>query len=124
MAAVGQKNFQNFLYVDDNAVHWTKRGEDQGVRVAIDGSAAEDGSPTWIDSSRMRVRSVTFQDPTTFRTKRVIIYTAAAFAAITLGQVVAFPVEGEVTSIDYNATKKNGEKQPSRSASRQLADHA
>ena len=124
MAAVGQKNFQNFLYVDDNGVDWTKRGEDQGVRVAVDGSAAHNGSPTWRDSPRMRARHVIFQDATTFRTKRLIIYTAAAFAAITLGQVVSFPIEGEVTSIDYAATQKVAERQPSRGAARQVADHA
>lgn len=124
MAAVGQRNFQNFLYVDDNAVHWTKRGEDEGVRAAVDGSAAHDGSPTWLDRPRMRVRHVIFQDVTTFRLKRVICYTAAAFAAITLGQVVSFHVEGNAAAVDYNAIAKIAEKQPARGTSRQLADHA
>jgi hypothetical protein len=122
--AADQKNFQNFLYVDDNTVSWTKRGEAEAVRAAVDGSAAGTGAPVWINSARMRVRTVTYQDPTTFRTKSVIIYTPTAFAAIALGDTIAFPVEGEATAVNYNAVKKNAEKQPSRGAARQLADHA
>jgi hypothetical protein len=122
--AADQKNFQNYTYVDDNAVSWTKRGEMEAVRQAVDGNAAAAGHPTWIDGPRMRVRAVIYQDATTFRTKRVIVYTAAAFAAIALGDTISFPVEGEATAVSYAAIKKQGEKQPSRGAARQLADHA
>lgn len=122
--AADQKNFQNFLYVDDNAVHWTKRGEAEAVRAAVDGSAPGAGDPTWLDGPRMRARRVIYQDATTFRTKSVLVYTAAAFAAITLGSTISFPVEGETAAVSYSAIKKLGEKQPSRGAARQLADHA
>ena len=124
MASVGQKNFKNFLYIDDNAVHWTKRGEDEGVRAAIDGNAAAAGDPMWFDRPRMRARHVLLQDPTTFRTKRVIIYTAAAFAAITIGQVVDFQIEGDATSVAYDVVAKIGEKQGRRITGQQLGDHA
>lgn len=119
-----QRNFQNFDYLDDNAVHWTKRGEDEAVRGAVDGHATGTGAPTWRNSARMKSRTVTYQDSTTFRTKSVIVYTPTAFAAIALGSTLAFHVEGETATVTYTAIGKNGEKQPKRGAARQLADHA
>jgi hypothetical protein len=120
--ARNQKNFQNFLYVDDNGVSWTKRGEDGGDGAAVDGHAAGTGAPTWIDSSRMHVRRIIYQDPTTFRTVSPIFYTAAAFAAVALGDIIAVQVEGLATTVNYSAVKKVGEKQPGRAVARQLAD--
>lgn len=120
--ARNQKNYQNFLYVDDNGVSWTKRGEDGGAAAAVDGHATGTGAPTWIDSSRMRVRKIIYQDPVTFRTVDPIFYTAAAFAAVALGDIIAVQVAGLATTVNYNAVKKVAEKQPSRGASRQLAD--
>lgn len=122
--AADQKNFQNYLYVDDNAVNWTKRGEQDPARNAVDGSATGTGDPTWKDGPRQRARSVIYQDATTFRTKKVTVYTPTAFAAIGLGDTLTFHVEGETTGVTYVAVKKLGEKQPSRGLARQLADHA
>lgn len=120
--ARNQKNFDNFLYTDDNAVDWTKRGESGGAATAIDGHATGTGAPTWIDSARMRVRRIIYQDPTTFRTVNPIIYTPTAFAAVDLGDIVAVQVEGLATTVNYTAVKKVAEKQPSRGVSRKLAD--
>ena len=120
--ARNQKNFDNFLYVDDSAVSWTKRGESGGAATGIDGHATGTGAPTWIDGPRMRVRRVIAQDSTTFRTISFIVYTAAAFAAIDLGDDVAVQVEGLATTVNYDVVKKLGEKQPSRGVSRKLAD--
>jgi hypothetical protein len=120
--ARNQKNFQNFLYVDDNGVSWTKRGEDGGDAAAIDGHAAGTGAPTWINSSRMKARTITFIDPTTFRTVQPLFYTAAAFAAVTLGSTMAVQVEGLATTVDYTADRKHAEKQPKRGPASQLAD--
>jgi len=120
--ARNQKNFQNFLYVDDGGTHWTKRGEDGGAANAVDGHAAHDGAPTWIDGPRMSTRKIVYQDPVTFRTIRPIFYTAAAFAAVALGDIVAVQVAGLATTVNFAAVKKIGEKQPSRGTSRQLAD--
>jgi hypothetical protein len=120
--ARNQKNFQNFLYVDDNGVDWTKRGEDGGAAAAVDGHAAGTGAPTWTDTARMKVRRIIYQDPVTFRTVDPIFYTAAAFSAVALGDIVAVQVEGLATTVNYNAVKKIAEKQPSRGAARQLAD--
>lgn len=120
--ARNQKNFQNFLYVDDNGVSWTKRGESGGDATAVDGHASGTNAPTWFDSPRMRVRRIIYQDPVTFRTVDPIFYTAAAYAAVSLGATLAVQVEGLATTVNYNAVKKVPEKQPSRGPSRQLAD--
>ncbi len=120
--ARNQKNFQNFLYVDDNGDSWTKRGESGGDATAVDGHATGTNDPTWIESKRMRVRKIVYQDPTTFRTVLPIFYTAAAFAAVALGDIIAVQVEGLATTVNYSATKKVAEKQPSRGPARQLAD--
>jgi len=120
--AENAKNFQNFLYVDDNAVSWTKRGEDGGAGAAVDGHATGTSAPTWIDSSRMKVRRIVYQDATTFRTVAPIFYTAASWAAVAIGDIVAVQVPGLATTVNYAAKKKLGEKQPSRSPARQLAD--
>ncbi len=120
--ARNQKNFDNNLYIDDNAVHWTKRGEVGGAATAVDGHAAGTGAPTWIDSSRMKVRRIIYQDPTTFRTVDPIFYTNAAWTAVALNDIVAVQVEGLATTVNYFAIKKLAEKQPSRGVSRKLAD--
>jgi len=120
--ARNQKNFDNFLYVDDDAVDWTKRGESGGDGSAVDGHATGTSAPTWIDSKRMKVRRVIAQDPTTFRTVSFIVYTPTAYSAIAKGDTIAVQVEGSATTVNYNVTKKIGEKQPSRGPSRKLAD--
>lgn len=120
--ARNQKNFDNFLYVDDNAVDWTKRGESGGAASGVDGHATGTGAPTWINSARMQARTVTAQDATTFRTIRPIIYTPTAYAAIDLADVIAVQVEGLATTVNYSVIKKNAERQPARGVSRKLAD--
>ena len=120
--ARNQKNFDNFLYTDDNAVDWTKRGESGGAATAVDGHATGTNAPVWIDSARMRVRRVIYQDPTTYRTVNPIIYTPTAYAAIDLGDIVAVQVEGLATTVNYTAVKKQAERQPFRGVSRKLAD--
>jgi hypothetical protein len=117
-----RKNFQNFLYTDDNGVDWTKRGEDGGAGNAVDGHAASTGAPTWHDSKTMKVRRIIYRDPVSFRTVDPIFYTAAAYNAVAIGDIVAVLVPGAATAVNYNAIKKVPEKQPSRGASRQLID--
>lgn len=120
--ARNQKNFDNFLYVDDNGVDWTKRGEAGGDASAVDGHAASTGAPMWVETPRMRTRKIVYQDPTTFRTKVAIMYTAAAYAAVALGDIIAVQVQGLATTVNYVAAKKIAEKQPFRGVSRKLAD--
>lgn len=120
--AGNQKNFENFLYVDNNGVSWTKRGEVGGGATAVDGNAAGTSAPTWIDSSRMRVRRIIYQNAATFRTVDPIFYTAAAWNAVALGAVITPAVAGLAAPPNYVAIRKVGEKQPSRGVSRKLAD--
>ena len=120
--AANEKNFQNFLYVDDNGVSWTKRGEDGGAGAAVDGHAAGTLAPTWINSSRMRTRKIIYKNPLNHRSVDVTFYTAAAYSAVAIGDIVAVQVPGSATTVNYAASKKVGEKQPTRDPATQLAD--
>lgn len=124
--AANQRNFQVFTYTDDNGTVWNKRGELDTAVNAIDGSSAlTAGAPVWPRAStRMHTRYAVFFDPTTFRTKRIIVYTAAAFAAITGATTLAVNVPGNAGAVTYSLSQKIGEKQPVAKSSRNLADHA
>lgn len=124
--AANQTNFQVFTYVDDNAVTWNKRGELDTAVNAIDGSTAlTAGAPVFPRASRRyHTRYAVFVDPTTFRTKRIVVYTAAAFAAITGATTLAVNVPGETAAVTYSLAEKIAEKQPVGRATRQLPDHA
>lgn len=125
MVAV-QSNLQTFTYVDDNGTTWNKRGEMDATLNAIDGSSAfTAGAPVWpSESRRFHTRKVVWMDPTTFRTKRTVIYTAAAYAALDGSSTLAVSVPGVVAPVNYGLVEKIGEKQPVARAARQLADHA
>lgn len=109
--ARNQKNFAYQLYVDDDAVSWSKRGETGGAAAAVDGHAdADPANPVWEEGKLNRVRKVRYMDSTTGRTVDPIIYTAAAFAAIAKGDIIAVQVEGLATTVNYAAVQKLGEK--------------
>lgn len=124
--AADQLNFDLFTYVDNDGVSWNKRGESNTIINTVDGSSAFGDHPAWgRETPRHRTRKVIYRDATTFRTKTVIFYTAAAFAAVALGSdVVALHVPGNTATVDYTAYRKLDEKQPSVGASRKLTDHA
>jgi hypothetical protein len=123
--AVEQKNFGLFTYVDGDTVSWNKRGEKDTVRNAVDGSSAAGAFQVWNEGKRFRTRKIVYQDPTTFRTKTVIMYTAAAFAAITLKtSTLTFNIEGEVAGVVYTAVAKIPERKPGQRFSNSLVEHA
>jgi hypothetical protein len=123
--AAAQRNTNLFTYVDDNGTDWAARGEIDSAVNAIDGSSAfAPGDPVWIDSGRRRTRKAVFFDPTTFRTKRVVVFTAAAFASITGATTLSVPIPGTGTSATYSLSQKIPEKQPVAKTSRNLPDHA
>lgn len=124
--AVEQLNFGKFKYVDDNGVSWNKRGEVEGVRQAVDGNAAAGAFPDWGRETRLHsVRRIVYTDPTTFRTKTVIFYTAAAYAAITLGtSTLTFVIPGATAGVVYTASRKLPERQRGTASSPHLAEHA
>jgi hypothetical protein len=124
--AANQTNFQVFTYTDDNGAVWNKRGELDTAVNAIDGSTPLTAGARVFPKAtrRYHTRFAVFFDPTTFRTKRIIVYTAAAFAAITGASTLAVNVPGEVAAVTYSLAEKIGEKQPVGKATRQAADHA
>jgi len=123
--AADQKNFGLFTYTDNDNVAWNKRGEVEAVRQAVDGSTASGAHQIWRDGPRQRSRKIVYQDAATFRTKTVIFYTAAAYAAIGLqSSTLTFPVEGEVAGVVYTAVAKIPERKPGQRFPNQLIDHA
>jgi len=124
--AADQKNFGYQKYVDDDGTSWNVRGEIGGPAAAIDGHATlDDTLPVWGGSSRARhPRMIEYTDTTTFRKVRHIFYTAAAFATVARGDVLAVHVPGLTATVDYKVSRKIGEKQPFANPSRTLADHA
>jgi len=70
----------------------------------------------------MHPRKIVYQDPVTFRTVTPIFYTAAAYAAVTKGDIVAVQVAGLATTVNYAAVEKLPEKLPSSRSGPELAD--
>jgi hypothetical protein len=124
--AIEQLNYAQFLYVDANADTYNKRGEKEGVRQAVDGSAAPTAVRAWgKESKRHSVRKIVYQDSTTFRTKSVIFYTAAAWEAITINSsTLTFVIPGSATGVVYTAVKKIPENLGGGLFSPHLGEHA
>lgn len=119
-----QKNFGYQTYVDDDGVSWNKRGETGGAASAVDGHAASVASqPVWEERPHNTVRKITYMDATTGRTVQPIFYTAAAYNAVALGDIVAVDVAGLATTVNYAAVQKHPEhKRGTPNFTRQLAD--
>jgi hypothetical protein len=120
------KNFSLYKYVDATGQNWNLRGEKDAIRNAVDGSAAAGAYPGWGRSTRRHSpRKITYVDLTTFRSKTVVFYTAAAFAAITLGtSTLSWMIEGETVAVVYTASKGINERLPKATAGPNLAEHA
>lgn len=119
-----QKNFTYFTYVDDDGVSWNKRGESGGAGDAVDGHAAAVASqPVWEERPGNTVRKIIYMDSTTGRTVHIIMYTAAAYAAVARGDIVAVQVAGLATTVNFAAVQKVPEKKKGTpNFSRHLAD--
>ncbi len=124
--AAEQKNFSLFTYTDDQGTDWNKRGELDAIRNAVDGSTAFGANPSYgKETRRHHTRKAIYQDPTTFRTKTCIIYTAAAFAALTVGtSTLSFKVEGNTAAVVYTLAELKPESPLTAFSPRNLADHA
>jgi hypothetical protein len=124
--AANQRNFEMFTYTDNNAAVWNKRGTLDASINAIDGSTAfTPGARVWPHRTRRyHTREAVFFDPTTFRTVRFPVYTAAAFAAITGATTLNINVPGEVAPVAYSLSEKIDEKQPTGKTTRKDPDHA
>jgi hypothetical protein len=122
---IAEPNLGYFQYVDDNAVHWSVKGEIAGAATGVDGHATVSTDPAWGRMTRLRhVRYAEYTDLTTRRKYRAIIYTPTAYAAISPGDTVTVYIQGDATGIVYTLSRKIPEKQPVPSAGFHLADHA
>lgn len=122
--AADQRNFKWYRYVDDSGRNWGIRADAAWGDSVASGLAAFDAAdpPFGPQSRRHHPRFVTYTDPTTFRTFRGVVGTAAAFAAAPATQDVHVP--GEVAAVTYNLTSKTGEKLQIPATSRNNPDHA
>jgi hypothetical protein len=124
--AADQPNRAYQLYVDDNGAQWNVMAGSGGPMAGLDGHAAFDPTkPVWgRQTKRRHVRSAVFQDPTTFRIVKGVIFTPTAWAALAAGTTVAVHVPGETATVTYTLSDTIPERQPKAKASRQDADHA
>lgn len=122
--ARNQKNFSFFTYVDDNGTSWNLRGESGGAASAVDGNTASVGTQkVWERTKKNQPRRIMYQDSVTGRTVLPVFYTAAAYAAVALGDIIAVQVTGLATTVNYAAIRKLPEHQRGTPAfSRHLAD--
>jgi hypothetical protein len=123
--AADQPNSNLFTYTDDSGNTWNKRGPLNTAINAVDGSTAlTAGARLWTDTKSHQCRKAVFFDPTTFRTVRFPVYTAAAFAAITSATTISIHVPGNTATVTYSLSAKVPERQRQSKTSRNLGDHA
>lgn len=120
-----QRNWNYYTYESDDGTTYNIRAAVEWAAVAAHGLAARtSGAPRLIASRQQRPRKVIYRDPTTFRSTSGPIGTAAAYAAIDLGDVVAFSVPGLTGTVNYEAVKKVPESVPTTIVGQPLLDHA
>lgn len=108
-----------YTYTDDQAVAWNVLGDTAWGAAAASGGTAAGAHPAWGRMTRRRhVRYVVFQDPTSFRTRKLVVYTVAAFAALTSASTLAVQLPGASTTVSYALIAKIAEKQPLKFAGR------
>lgn len=122
-----QKNFAMLTYVDNDGTSWNIRAESPSAFDAVNGTAPAIGTqPRWPRrSNRNQPRRIEYLDPTTFRKAIAVFFTSAAYAAVTLGDIVAVPQPGTATSVNYQAVRKLPElKESNVQVTPSLPDHA
>lgn len=123
--AGNQRNFANFDYLDDSARHWNVRGESGGPGAAIDGHTTDLALPKWgAQTPGRHPRYCVWEDGTTHRTIKTIIYTPSAYAAISPGDTLDALFAGVAAAVTMTLAAKVPEKQPLAKAARNLADVA
>jgi hypothetical protein len=121
-----QRNLGFFSYDSDDGTSYCIKGDALWGADGDSGGSACAGEPAYgAATTRRSPRYAIFRDPTTFRTFKSVVYTPAAYAALTIGtstQLVTLP--GSVTQQSYTLVKKVPERIPSTVIGRQLSDHA
>jgi hypothetical protein len=121
-----QKNFDYFAYDSDDGTTYCMRGDEDWGNAAASGGAACAGEPAYGRATTRRApRYAIFRDPGTFRTFRGVVYTPAAYAALTVGTSTrSISVPGNVAAVTYTLVKKVAERIPSTVVGRQNTDTA
>lgn len=120
-----QRNFDYYTYESDDGTSYNIRADMDWAAVAAHGLAARaNGQPRFIGSGLQRARTVRYVDLTTGRSVQGPVGTAAAYAALNIGDTHAFPVPGSATTVTYTLAAKRGEKVPGSVAQSHLPDHA
>jgi len=121
-----QRNFGYFSYDSDDATSYCLKADADWGGSAGSGGTACAGEPAYgRATTRRSPRYAIFRDPTTFRTLKGVVFTPAAYAALTVGTStysVTYP--GSATPQSYTLVKKVPERIPSTVIGRQLEDHA
>jgi hypothetical protein len=118
-----QRNFKWYRYVDNAGRNWAIRADAEEGDNALFGLAAFNSAdpPFGPQSRRHQPRRAVYQDPTTFRTRVVVVGTAAALAAVPATLSVSVP--GNTAAVTYSLAGDLPEKLQTAKASRNLADH-
>lgn len=118
-------NWDYYTYESDDGTTYNIRASVEWAAVAAHGLAARtNGAPRLIASRQQRPRQVIYRDATTGRSKSGPVGTAAAYAAIDIGDTAAFGVRGLAAAVTFTAVKKSGERVPTTIVGTQLVDHA
>jgi hypothetical protein len=120
-----QRNFDYFTYDSDDGTLYNMRVDTEWAAVAAHGFAARaNGQPRYIASGQQQPRSVRYVDLTTGRSVQGPVGTAAAYAALNIGDTHSFTIRGSATAVVYTLASKRGEKVPTSVAQTHLPDHA
>lgn len=120
-----QKNFGYFSYESDDGTTYNMKADASWAAITGHGLAARaNGQPRYIASGAQRPRSVKYIDLTTGRSVQGPVGTAAAYAALNIGDTHTFPVQGSGTGVVYTLASKTGEKVPGSVIQSSVADHA
>jgi hypothetical protein len=120
-----QDNFGYYSYESDDGTTYNLKADVEWAAVTEHGLAARaNGQPRLIASGLQRPRMVRYVDLTTGRSRVGPIGTAAAYAAIDIGDTHSFAVQGSATAVSYTVAAKVGEKVPGSVIQSSVADHA
>ena len=122
--AADQRNFKWYRYVDDQARNWGVRADAAWGDSADSGLAAFNvaDAPFGRQTRRHHPRYALYQDPSTFRTFKGVVGTAAAYAALPSTHDVHVP--GNTAVVTYNLADTIPEKLQKPKTARNLIDHA
>lgn len=120
-----QPNFGYFTYESDDGTSYNIRCSAEWAAIAGHGLAARaNGQPRYITTGQRKPRSVIYVDLTTGRKKKGPVGTAAAYAALADGAVQAFPVPGQVATVNYTLAAHTPEHVAGSVIQTSLPDHA